>query len=45
LLRNGRIRYTRIRIPRERRLVLCHTLNIDAAPPEPGVNLYIWGRD
>ena len=38
----GRLRVERIHVPRRRLQVLCHTLDMDAEPPEPGVNLYIW---
>jgi hypothetical protein len=45
LVSMGKLRVERINIPWQRQYVLCHTLDMDAEPPEPGVNLYIWGKD
>lgn len=45
LMQENLLRVEKIHIPGRRLQVLCHTLDMDAAPPQPGDNLFIWGVD
>ena len=45
LVGEGKMRVVKTHIPRRRKMIYCHTLHLDADPPEPGVNLWIWGMD